>query len=158
MEVIASKLTAVHLVTLLEEMPVQETADGVRDLLAAGLPVGGIIVNQMRRPLLSSTAQTKARKGKLDLASIERDLEVVGVVTPSGALAGSHGMILTADVVTALAAEGADHAERVALEARERDSLEGLERPTYELPYLPDGVDVGALYDLAEQLRSQGIA
>ena len=29
MEVIASPLTAVHLVTLLEEMPVQETADAV---------------------------------------------------------------------------------------------------------------------------------
>jgi len=67
-------------------------------------------------------------------------------------------MVLSAEVVGALAAEGADHAERVALEARERDNLEGLERPTYELPYLPDGVDVGALYDLAEQLRSQGIA
>jgi anion-transporting ArsA/GET3 family ATPase len=158
MEVIASKLTAVHLVTLLEEMPVQETADGVRDLLAAGLPVGGIVVNQMRRPLLSSAAQTKARKGKLDLVAVAHDLEAVGVVTPSGALAGSHGMVLTAEVVAALAAEGADHAERVALEARERDNLEGLERPTYELPYLPDGVDVGALYDLAEQLRSQGIA
>jgi hypothetical protein len=139
-------------------MPVQETADGVRDLRAAGLPVGGIIVNQVRRPLLSSAAQTKARKGKLDLTAIEHDLEAVGVVTPSGALAGSHGMVLTAEVVTALAIEGADHAERVALEARERDNLEALERPTYELPYLPDGVDVGALYDIAEQLRSQGIA
>jgi anion-transporting ArsA/GET3 family ATPase len=158
MEVIASRQTAVHLVTLLEEMPVQETADGVRDLLAAGLPVGGIIVNQVRRPLLSAAAQTKARKGRLDLAAIESDLEAVGVVTPSGALSGSHGMVLTAEVVAALAAEGADHAERVALEARERDNLEGLQRPTYELPYLPDGVDVGALYDIAEQLRSQGIA
>ena len=158
MEVIASKLTAVHLVTLLEEMPVQETADGVRDLEAAGLPVGGIIVNQVRRPLLSASAQTKARKGRLDLHALESDLETVGVVTPSGALAGSHGMVLTAEVVAALASEGADHAERVALEQRERDNLEGLERPTYELPYLPDGVDVGALYDIAEQLRSQGLA
>jgi anion-transporting ArsA/GET3 family ATPase len=157
MEVIASKLTAVHLVTLLEEMPVQETADAVRDLTVAGLPVGGIIVNQVRRPLLSASAQTKARKGRLDLAAIESDLETVGVVTPSGALAGSHGMILTAEVVAALATEGADHAERVALEQRERDNLEGLERPTYELAYLPDGVDVGALYDIAEQLRSQGL-
>jgi anion-transporting ArsA/GET3 family ATPase len=158
MEVIGSRLTAVHLVTLLEEMPVQETADGVRDLLAAGLPVGGIVVNQVRRPLLSSSAQTKARKGKLDLTTLAHDLESVGVLTPSGALAGSRGMVLSAEVVTALAAEGADHAERVALEQRERDNLEGLERPTYELPYLPDGVDVGALYDIAEQLRSQGIA
>jgi len=158
MEVIGSKLTAVHLVTLLEEMPVQETADGVRHLLDAGLPVGGIIVNQVRRPLLSATAQTKAIKGRLDLAAIRSDLESVGILTPSHALAGSHGMVVSDDVVRALAAEGADHAVRVALEARERDNLEALHRPTYELPYLPDGVDVGALYDIAEQLRSQGIA
>ena len=158
MEVIASRLTAVHLVTLLEEMPVQETADGVRDLLAAGLPVGGIIVNQVRRPLLSPAAQTKALKGRLDLAAIENDLLSVGVLTPSGALSGSHGMVLDADVVGALAEEGADHAERVALEQRERDNLQVLERPTYEIPHLADGVDVGALYDLADQLRSQGMA
>lgn len=158
MEVIASRLTAVHLVTLLEEMPVQETADGVAHLREAGLPVGGIIVNQVRRPLLSATAQAKARKGKLDLAAIAADLEAAGVVTPSGALEGSHGMVLTADVVAALAAEGADHAERVALEQRERDDIQALERPTYEIQFLPDGVDVGALYDIAEQLRGQGIA
>ena len=61
MAVIASPLTAVHLVTLLEEMPVQETVDGVRELLAAGLPVGGVVVNKVRRPLLAAAAQTKAR-------------------------------------------------------------------------------------------------
>ena len=80
------------------------------------------------------------------------------MVTPSGALAGSHGMVRTAEVVAALAAEGADHAVRVALEQRERDDIQALERPTYEIPYLPDGVDVGALYDIAERLRGQGIA
>ncbi|HSN06015.1 MAG TPA: ArsA-related P-loop ATPase [Candidatus Angelobacter sp.] len=158
MEVIASRLTAVHLVTLLEEMPVQETTDGVQHLLEAGLPVGGVIVNQVRRPLLSATAQAKARKGKLDLGTVAADLESVGVLTPSGTLAGSHGMVRTADVLAALAAESADHAVRVALEQRERDEIQALERPTYEIPYLPDGVDVGALYDIAEQLRGQGIA
>ena len=74
MAVIGSPLTAVHLVTLLEEMPVQETADGVRDLRAAGLPVGGLVVNQVRRPLLSPTAQAKARRGRLDTGAIAADL------------------------------------------------------------------------------------
>jgi anion-transporting ArsA/GET3 family ATPase len=36
-----SPQTAVHLVTVLEEMPVQETADGIEELRAAQLPVGG---------------------------------------------------------------------------------------------------------------------
>ncbi len=158
MEVIASPLTAVHLVTLLEEMPVQETADGVDNLLAAGLPVGGIVVNQVRRPLLSAASQSKARKGKLDMAAIEADLARVDVLTPSGALAGSHGMVLAGEVAHALAAEAADHSERLALEQRERDNLQELHRPTYEIPLRPDGVDVGTLYELAELLRGQGMA
>ena len=40
--------TAVHLVTVLEEMPVQETADGIAELREHGLPVGGVVVNQVR--------------------------------------------------------------------------------------------------------------
>jgi hypothetical protein len=62
------------------------------------------------------------------------------------------------DVVAGLMSEAADHSERVALEQRGRDTLQELERPTYELPFLADGVDVGALYDMAESLRAQGIA
>ena len=62
------------------------------------------------------------------------------------------------ELVAALADEAADHAERVALEQRGRDTIESLARPTYEIPFLADGVDVGALYDLAETLRGQGFA
>jgi anion-transporting ArsA/GET3 family ATPase len=157
MEVIGSRLTAVHLVTLLEEMPVQETADGVAELQAAKLPVGGVVVNQMRRPLLSAADQTKARKGHLDREALAHDLAAAGLVK-GGALVGSHGAVTVDDVVRALAVEGAEHAERVALEQRERDNLEGLHRPTYELPFLPDGVDLSSLYQLAELLRTQGMA
>ena len=158
MEVIASPLTTVHLVTLLEEMPVQETADGFRDLLAADLPVGGIVVNQVRAPMLSATAQAKARKGKLDADVIAADLARVDVVTSSGWLSSAHGVITTEEVVAGLMSEAADHSERVALEQRGRDTLQELARPTYELPFLAEGVDVGTLYDLAESLRAQGIA
>jgi anion-transporting ArsA/GET3 family ATPase len=158
MEVIGSSLTAVHIVTLLEEMPVQETTDGAAELSAAKLPVGGIVVNQVRRPLLTKAAQTKARRGTLDSTEIAADLALVGIATPSGALAGSHGAVTVDDVVAALAREGADHALRVALEQRERDAVAALARPTYEIPFLPDGVDLGTLYDLAETLRAQGMA
>jgi hypothetical protein len=158
MGVIRSPETVVHLVTLLEEMPVQETADGVADLLASGLPVGGIVVNQVRSPMLSPTSQAKARKHRLDPDAITADLTRVGVLTPSGALAGSHGMVAAGDVVAALTHEAAEHAERVALEQRERDNLQALERPTYDIPYLADGVDVGTLYDVADLLRDQGMA
>ena len=49
MRVLKSEETAVHLVTLLEEMPVQETVDGVAELRATGLPVGRVVVNMVRR-------------------------------------------------------------------------------------------------------------
>jgi hypothetical protein len=86
------------------------------------------------------------------------DLEKVGVVTGGGWLAGSHGAVSADELVASLADEAADHAERVALEQRGRDTIESLGRPLYELPFLADGVDVGALYDLAETLRGQGFA
>jgi anion-transporting ArsA/GET3 family ATPase len=158
MAVIRSPLTAVHLVTLLEEMPVQETADGVGDLVAAGLPVGGLVVNQVRRPLLSPSAQTKARRGKLDTAAIATDLAHVGILTPSGALSGTHGAVTEDEVLAALVHEAAEHSERVALQQRERDNLQALERPTYDIPFVADGIDVGTLYDLADLLRDQGMA
>ena len=49
MAVLRSPQTAVHLVTLLEEMPVQETADAIAELTAAELPVGSVIVNMAHR-------------------------------------------------------------------------------------------------------------
>jgi anion-transporting ArsA/GET3 family ATPase len=158
MEVIASRLTAVHVVTLLEEMPVQETCDAVLELREASLPVGGIVVNQVRRPLLSPTAQAKARKGRLDHDTIAADLARVGITTSAGWLSGSHGAFSADDVVRALESEAADHAARLALEARERDNIESLQRPTYEVTFQPEGIDVGALYEISELLRDQGMA
>ena len=48
-----------HLVTLLEEMPVQETMDAATDLRAAGYRVGRVIVNRAR-PVLVSDARPDA--------------------------------------------------------------------------------------------------
>ena len=63
---VTSPATAVHVVTLLEELPVQETADAVAELQAARLPVGGVIVNMCRPPLLTATQLSAVLKGKLD--------------------------------------------------------------------------------------------
>src|SRR4029453_6697593 len=52
MRFLKSPSTAVHLVTLLEEMPVQEAADGRAELTANGLHVGAVFVNMVRDPLL----------------------------------------------------------------------------------------------------------
>ena len=145
MALLASPSTAVHVVTVLEEMPVQETMDGVVELRRAGLPVGGVVVNMTRPPRLAQGELAAAAEGRLD-----RDTLAAGVKAA--------GLEASETLVDALLAEAAEHAERVALEASERVGLAELDRPTYELPLLADGVDLGSLYQLAERLREQGAA
>ena len=145
MRLIKSPATAVHLVTLLEEMPVQETIDGTSELRAAGLPTGAVVVNMVREPLLTPDALKEAVEGHVDTAEIAAGLKAAGVD-------------VTDSVVEALAAETVEHAQRVALEERERQTLLELGQPTYELPLLPDVVDLGGLYRLAGLLREQGLS
>ena len=67
MKLFRSPRTAIHLVTVLEEMPVQETADGIEELRAAGLPVGAVVVNLVRpRDLGADAARGRARRATLD--------------------------------------------------------------------------------------------
>ena len=145
MAVLRSPATAVHLVTLLEEMPVQETIDGVAELRAVGLPVGGVVVNAVRAPLLAPADLSAAESGSLDRAALAAGLEKAGLDAPD-------------ELVGALVAEAQDHATRVALEERGRDALVQLDRPSYELPLLDGSVDLAGLYELAELLKAQGIA
>lgn len=143
MSVIASPRTAVHLVTLLEEMPVQETLDAVHELQEVHLPVGGVIVNMTRPPMLTDGQIEEALSHELPSDGIELDLASVGI----GGAMNTSGLL----------AEAHDHAQRVALERRERTRLEQVEHATLELPYLTDGIDLGALWELAELLRAQGM-
>jgi hypothetical protein len=124
---------------------VQETCDAAAALEEAGLPVGGVVVNAVRTPLLRPAQLTAARNGRLDSAEVAAGLKAAGV--PAGET-----------TVATLLHEAADHAERVALEKKGRKTLAGLGLPTYELPLLPDGVDLGGLYHLAELLCRQGAA
>ncbi|MEV8566079.1 ArsA-related P-loop ATPase [Streptomyces sp. NPDC051322] len=138
MRVLKSPETAVHLVTLLEEMPVQETADGIAELRAADLPVGNVIVNMVRPALLDEQA--------VRTVSGDRRRDVAKALTRVG-VSGS------AKLVAPLLAEAADHAERVELERAQRAVLAELKLPTYELPLLVEGMDLAGLYRLATQLR-----
>jgi anion-transporting ArsA/GET3 family ATPase len=143
MRLLRSKRTAVHFVTVLEEMPVQETLDGLREVGEVGLPTGAIIVNMARRAMLSDEDQAAAEKGALDRAAIAAALRRVGVPADDAILDG-------------LLAEAREHAVRVALERAERRDLDAAGRPVYVLPALSDGIDLGGLYRLADELRDQG--
>ncbi|MGC4112864.1 MAG: ArsA-related P-loop ATPase [Nocardioides sp.] len=140
-----SRQTAVHLVTVLEEMPVQETADGIAQLREHGLPVGGVIVNQVRPRDLGEDDLVALRAGKVTKRKVATDL-------------GRAGLTGSGDLVLGLLAEGRDHAERRALEDSQRELVRGLGVPTYELPRLVGGIDLGGLYELGGMLRDQGLA
>jgi anion-transporting ArsA/GET3 family ATPase len=145
MTLLRSPRTAVHLTTVLEDMPVQETADGITELRANDLPVGAVIVNLVRGNVLDEQARERALTGELPREQIEKDLDRVGVPA-------------TPDTVDGLLTEAREHAERRTLEDEQRERIAGLGVPTYELPRLPDGIDLGGLYELAADLCEQGLA
>jgi anion-transporting ArsA/GET3 family ATPase len=139
-----SDRTRVHLVTVLEEMPVQETVDGIADLRGHDLPVGGVVVNLVRPRDLGAEALAAARAGTIDRTAVAADLK-------------RSGLEVDDELVRGLLAEAHDHAERRALEDEQRLIVEGLGVPTYDLPRLTSGIDLGALYELARLLRTQGM-
>ncbi|MFG3112949.1 ArsA family ATPase [Streptomyces sp. NPDC048197] len=148
MRVLKSPETAVHLVTLLEEMPVQETADGVAELRAAGLPVGGIVINMTRPALLDN--------GDLDLLAARGARAGVAKALSQAGLGGARRGGLADRLIDPLLEQAREHAERVELERAGYAELTAIGLPTYELELLPEGVDLAGLYQLARDLRKQG--
>ncbi|MFG3284179.1 ArsA family ATPase [Streptomyces sp. NPDC048111] len=142
MRVLKSPETAVHLVTLLEEMPVQETVDGIAELRGAELPTGRVIVNMVRPRLLDGAA--------VRTVTGDRRKEVARTLTRAG-VTGS------AKLVTPLLEQAAEHAARVELEREQRSVLDELGLPTHELPLIGEGMDLAGLYRLATELRKLGV-
>jgi anion-transporting ArsA/GET3 family ATPase len=146
--VIKSPQTAVHFVTVLEEMPVQETLDGVaelRGLAQGGLQLGGIMIN-MVRPVDLTEEQLQAAAGEtLDQHELATGLKAAGVEDGRG---------LTAS----LAAELTEHALEQLAQRAQRSRLAEAGQPRYELPLITDQMDLAGLYRLAAALREQGAA
>nr|WP_031466514.1 ArsA-related P-loop ATPase [Sciscionella sp. SE31] len=138
-----SQDTRVHLVTLLEEMPVTETLEAIRDLDAADLRPGAVILNRVRPPRLPARSISSAADGRVDKNRIRDGLS-------------SAGLDLRLEELEGLVEETVEHAVRVDAEARARARLDGTDLPVLELPELTEGVDVAALYELAEALNAQG--
>jgi hypothetical protein len=146
--VIRSPQTAVHFVTTLEEMPVQETLDGLADLherTGGAIQPGGIFINMARPAMLDEADLAAAASGSLDAGQLALGLKAAGISDNHGLAAG-------------LMTELKEHALQVALQNRERDELLTSGRPHYELPMIPEGIDLASLYQLAAALRDQGAA
>ncbi|WP_026181233.1 ArsA family ATPase [Demetria terragena] len=143
MTMLRSPRTMVHLVTLLEEMPVQETLEAVEELRAMHLTVGSVIVNQVRESPLRSEAMDA-------LHEPDGPAPLVDDLTNAGLRVGPV-------LVDGLTQAGRDLSARLDLEGRERQRIAELELPTYELPLLPHGMDAGGLHELGEALTEQGL-
>ena len=115
-EFLCSARTAVHVVTVLEEMPIQETADALSDLHDAGIPLGAVIVNQVRRPHLNIRELAAARRRSLDRDRLEAGLRAAGLRT-------------TDVLVDRLVEEAGAHADRVGQEKKRQAVIAGLNRP-----------------------------
>ena len=139
-----SRRTVVHLVTLLEEMPAQETIEAVDALWRAKFPIGGIVINAGRAPMLRHKEVVAVREGAIDFESIGKELSSVGLDNE-----------VTAQL---LLDEGNDYAQRLGLERRARRMLHRLDRPIFDLPLIEGGVDVAGVHELAAELRAQGAA
>jgi anion-transporting ArsA/GET3 family ATPase len=145
-KVIRSPQTVVHFVTLLEEMPVQETLDGIAELQSlGGIRAGGIIVN-MTRPLELAPDQLQAAAdGDIDQAQLALGLK-------------SAGLDDTAVLAAALAAELCAQAKTALGQELQQQRLDTAGQPCYQLPWLTSGIGLSGLYQLASALREQKAA
>jgi anion-transporting ArsA/GET3 family ATPase len=157
MTLMRSSATVVHLVTVLEEMPVQETCDAVAELRQIGLRIGSVIVNLVRDPVLSGRTLSAASRGRIDRDEIVTGLRTAGLESWAGGGRGSAAAVTEklGTLAEGLLVEAAEHADRVALQSAQRRMLSELSLPMVELSATPDGIDLGALYDLAEQFIDQ---
>ena len=68
--ILHSENTAIHLVTLLESLPIQETIEAIEELRELDLPIGSVIVNRNIPAYLSADDLTKAAEGVVDADAV----------------------------------------------------------------------------------------
>ncbi|MDT5136397.1 MAG: hypothetical protein QOD58_659 [Mycobacterium sp.] len=139
-----SDQTAIHLVTLLEALPVQETLEAIEELAEMELPIGSVIVNRNIPAYLDPGDLAKAAEGVIDADSVRSGLATAGIELDDSDFAG-------------LLTETIQHATRIAARSENAQQLDALQVPRLELPTISDGVDLGSLYELSEALAQQGV-
>jgi anion-transporting ArsA/GET3 family ATPase len=143
-KILHSDQTAIHLVTLLEALPMQETMEAIDELQGLGLPIGSVIVNRNIAAYLEPDDLTKAAEGDVDADAVRSGLAAAGIKLSDGDFAG-------------LLTETIQHATRITARAANAEQLDELKVSRLELPTIADGVDLGSLYELSESLAQQGV-
>jgi len=143
-KILHSDQTAIHLVTLLEALPMQETLEAIDELQGLGLPIGSVIVNRNIAAYLQPDDLAKATEGDVDADAVRASLATAGIKLKDADFAG-------------LLTETIQHATRITARAASAEQLDQLQVPRLELPTIADGVDLGSLYELSESLAQQGV-
>jgi anion-transporting ArsA/GET3 family ATPase len=143
-KILHSDQTAIHLVTLLEALPMQETMEAIDELQGLGLPIGSVIVNRNIATYLRPDDLAKAAEGDVDADAVRGGLAAAGIKLSDADFAG-------------LLTETIQHATRITARAATAEQLDELKVPRLELPTIADGVDLGSLYELSESLVQQGV-
>jgi len=86
----------------------------------------------------------KAAEGVIDADAVRAGLSDAGITLSDTDFAG-------------LLTETIQHATRIQARAESAEQLDELDVARLELPQIPDGVDLGSLYELAEALAHQGV-
>jgi anion-transporting ArsA/GET3 family ATPase len=133
MRLFRSATTAVHFVTLLEDMPVTETEEAIAALRPTQIRIGTVIENMVTPTPLDPDQLQTAATGSVAL-------KVPG---------------LTIKQNQALASEFAIEAVRTLQEQQRHDRLTGLGLPLAQIAFDPAGIDEGAILAIAEQLTDQ---
>jgi len=138
------KRTHLQLVTLLEEMPVQETLEAVEHLKELRVTLGPVIANRVETPRVDA-AQAKALARKTAGSAVAKALQAAGL--PS-----------EAPVAQALVELGLGHAARLELQAEMRELLRAqLAAPPLELPAVhTDRFGPDELNGLADVIEEAG--
>ncbi len=139
-----SASTAVHVVTLLEEMPVQETTEAVHELRERGLPIGAVIVNQVRDALMEADVAGTILDGTVDVGTVAGRLRGLGIDDGE-------------DTARALLEQARGHAERLVLEDEQLAALDDLGAPVYVLPHILDPSGASSVRELAQELAQQAV-
>ncbi|QDP95091.1 ArsA family ATPase [Microlunatus elymi] len=131
--VLHSEHTVVHLVTLLEDMPITETVEAIDDLTPTKIELGAVIANMITPTSLDQDQLALAAEHRLPIA-------VPGL----------------SDVANkALADEFAVDAQRMLAEHQRRLRLQQLDRPLVQVDLDPFGIEVESLFGIAATLQDQ---
>ncbi|MDQ3735286.1 MAG: ATPase, partial [Actinomycetota bacterium] len=115
----------------------------IGELRGVGLPIGSIIINMARQPLLPVGAMERAASDRLDATAIAASLSKAGLDGPS--------------LAAPLLLEAAEHARGWQSQQLCRSRIGDLGRLTYELPELQRPIDIGSLYELADVFTQAGV-